>query len=357
MGVLRFFLALSVVFTHAGSFSGFFLGDGRLAVQAFYMVSGFYMSMVWTEKYSNYASPIRTFYTSRMLRIYPMYILVVGLTLVLALFVNIPPIEFAKAHEAGWGTIIWSYLTQITLLGMESSVFLGNSGYWISPVAWTLGLELAFYLLVPLLIPRPWLAVMVIAMSLGGRYLTYLYMGWGSGNPDYALIWSYRFFPFEIALFLAGAFSYSLFNKFSTFLAPLLQLPEVPFAILIGLVSWLCYFQLLNPRMGEWVYWLYYAIVFFSLWLLFQSSKKSKLDSYIGELSYPIYMAHLPVLWMVSNFAKPENTIYAVIPITLLASMALVRFQLVVDRYRHGLRTVTLPMRHDKPDMVAARLA
>lgn len=338
MGVLRFFLALSVIFTHAGSFSGFFLGDGRLAVQAFYMISGFYMSMVWTEKYSNYPSPIRTFYVSRALRIYPLYFLVLVGTLALSAFIAIPPIEYFKQSSGGMLATFWVYLTQLTLIGMETSVFYGLSGYWLSPVAWSLGLELTFYLLVPFLMPRFKLALALLVASLAARYVTCKYMGWSSTTPDYALMWSYRFFPFEIALFILGAFSYKFFARFEQLLSPFINRPETTFIILMSLVSWLCYFSLLYPVLGESAYWIYYAIVFLSLWVLFQNTKKSRFDSYIGELSFPLYIIHIPLLWMISLYVKPVNAIYVAIPLAVFASIALAMLQSGIDRYRHSIK-------------------
>ena len=51
MGVLRLFLALSVVNAHGGNLLGFQLVDPTMAVQTFYMISGFYMALVLHEKY------------------------------------------------------------------------------------------------------------------------------------------------------------------------------------------------------------------------------------------------------------------------------------------------------------------
>lgn len=53
MGVLRFWLAICVVFSHssfrADTVSFFIPGD--VAVEVFFLISGFYMSLVLTTKY------------------------------------------------------------------------------------------------------------------------------------------------------------------------------------------------------------------------------------------------------------------------------------------------------------------
>ena len=56
MGILRFILALAVVFVHTGhiygsDFYGTRLMGGVVAVQAFYIISGFYMALILNTKY------------------------------------------------------------------------------------------------------------------------------------------------------------------------------------------------------------------------------------------------------------------------------------------------------------------
>ena len=52
-----------------------------IAVQTFYMVSGFYMALVLTERY--HSLPI--FFTNRLLRLYPAYLVVAAVTVAHAL--------------------------------------------------------------------------------------------------------------------------------------------------------------------------------------------------------------------------------------------------------------------------------
>ena len=341
MGILRFLLALSVIFEHTGLFMGFALGDGRLAVQTFYMISGFYMSLVWTEKYSKLPNPVRTFYISRALRIYPMYFVVLCCMVVMGLLSGLknPAFHFVEAGiTLGWPTAIWVYLTQLTLVGMETPLFynFALNHYMVLPVAWTLGLELTFYLLVPLLLPRFSTLLAVLAVSILIRIVAY-----NNGPTDSTelnnLLWSYRFFPFEIAMFLAGSLAHRVYAHLPDRLLRFLANPEVYFLTVLGLLGGLCYFKLLLPDFGEAIYWLYYSMAIFGIVVLFLHTKTSKCDSYIGELSYPMYISHIPVLWVVGHFSKPENTIYIVIPVTLMVSMILSKLQGYVDMYRHNL--------------------
>src|SRR5262249_9741127 len=70
---------------------------GYLAVQSFYVISGFYMALVLGERYSS----TRQFYISRFLRILPIYWIVLGFTVLAALFVpdflsRLPESDFAS---------------------------------------------------------------------------------------------------------------------------------------------------------------------------------------------------------------------------------------------------------------------
>lgn len=341
MGCLRFLLALTVIFAHVGTFLGFSMGDGRVAVQTFYMISGFYMSLVWSEKYSKLSSPISTFYISRALRIYPLYFIVLGGVLLIGLVgkSSVPAFHFNDAVTTlGWPTAAWVYLTQFTLIGMETPLFYSFelNNYMVVPVAWTLGLELTFYLLVPLLLPRLSILVGVLGISLLIRIVANI-----DGPTDSAslnsLLWSYRFFPFEIAMFLAGSLAHRIYARLTDRPLRMLAKLEVYFLTVAGMLGGLCYFRLLLPYLGEALYWLYYAMAFFGIMVLFLHTKTSKRDSYIGELSYPMYISHIPVLWVIGHFSKSENTIYIVIPVTLLVSMLLSKMQEHVDKYRHNL--------------------
>lgn len=66
MGILRLLLAISVIIAHTESVFGVRLVGGVIAVQAFYIISGFYMAMILTEKYIGKNS-YKLFITNRLL--------------------------------------------------------------------------------------------------------------------------------------------------------------------------------------------------------------------------------------------------------------------------------------------------
>src|SRR6185437_11934638 len=73
MGLIRLLLALAVVATHCGPIFGCNLVGGQIAVQSFFIISGFYMSVILNEKYVGVNNSYRLFITNRFMRLYPIY--------------------------------------------------------------------------------------------------------------------------------------------------------------------------------------------------------------------------------------------------------------------------------------------
>ncbi len=77
MGTLRFILALSVAYGHLAVPLSFPTAD--VAVQSFFVISGFYMALVLNEKYG--AGSYWLFVSNRLLRLWPTYFVVLILSL------------------------------------------------------------------------------------------------------------------------------------------------------------------------------------------------------------------------------------------------------------------------------------
>lgn len=300
MGILRFLLALSVLAVHASSiqfpistgdsktFWAMSLINGREAVALFYIISGFYMAMVLNTKYFN--STLR-FYINRFLRLWPTYIVILILTCLLTPIVS----EIIKA-TAGSGFIIKAYvwLSNVFILGNDSfwlvSLDEGHLHYLprfinensngcflsINSPSFTISIEIIFYLMAPFILKslkRVW-----IYFGIGVLYHFIFVL---SGNNN--IIFQYHFFPSSFIYFGLGALawhysknkSFQLTEKaicliFSACLALMFTYTLLPMIIVIG-------FTILVPK-------------------LFELTKHSKTDKLIGELSYPMYIVHYPVL-------------------------------------------------------------
>jgi peptidoglycan/LPS O-acetylase OafA/YrhL len=71
MGLLRYLLAAAVIVAHSAPIPGLPLLAGDLAVKLFFLVSGFYMGLILSEKYLTLPGGLALFYGNRFLRIFP----------------------------------------------------------------------------------------------------------------------------------------------------------------------------------------------------------------------------------------------------------------------------------------------
>jgi peptidoglycan/LPS O-acetylase OafA/YrhL len=202
MGTVRFLLATAVVLGHAG-YIGFL--PPYYAVQAFFMISGFYMAMVS----GRYAGATLIFYLNRYSRLVVTYWIVASVTLIVVAIhpVDVLPIG-AKLREGTIGlATVWLTFTNVFMFGQDAVAFFTIGGepasnWLLVPQGWSLGAELWFYLLVPFLAPRSTRFLLMLALaSIAARAVV---IAWD--RPFYP--WQQRFFPAELFFFLAGMISY-----------------------------------------------------------------------------------------------------------------------------------------------------
>jgi peptidoglycan/LPS O-acetylase OafA/YrhL len=356
MGSLRFLLAISVAYGHAGDFLGFPLVPGDTAVQCFYAISGFYMSLVLNEKYRPESSSYFLFISNRFLRLFPAYGVVLLLTLLLAFVVRglspSPDLPFVVAWHSlnplDWPSAAFLIGSQVIMWGQDLYLFLtlkhGALVFWpdfhtapqplysllVIPPGWTLGLEFSFYLIAPFIVRRSVAAITAIfGASVALRLCLQFWFGY-QGDP-----WSYRFFPSEVAVFLIGALAYRVY-----------RLPTIAFnwrscrvfAIAIVCIAIALLINRWNgvSRLASVTFW---ALAVGAIPFLFRATKNTTIDRYLGELSYPIYICHFLVIWFLdatvmfgSNLARGSS----IIAMTLIVSTAL--YWIVdrpVDVWRH----------------------
>ena len=307
MGTLRTIFALSVVFTHSWPGGMMFVG-GQNAVQLFYIISGFLISYVLVE--SRTYSSVRTFYINRYLRLYPIYFFVAAPALAVIVVMN--PSQFLTVyHEIPTAAIFLLVVSNLLMFGQDWVMFSGiqhgqlvfSTDFQHSevllyhglliPQAWTLGLELTFYLIAPFVLPnRRSIYVLLIASIALRIYL--IGIGLGTNDP-----WTYRFFPAELAFFLIGALAHQVLRPFYQKLFPDNQLLVASLATYLLIALSLCYFLI---PLRE----LYRALLLFGAFVLlvplaFVFQRRSRLDVWIGNLSYPIYIGHLLMIGVASQ--------------------------------------------------------
>lgn len=138
-GLLRIALALIVVVHHLSR-----LGVGKACVYVFFVLSGYWVARMWNDKYSRLDHPWRSFVTARFLRIWPLFVLLNFAAMAVFAQLGRPVAMPCDAGDALQCAHAW----------VGNALILGYAQldtHALSP-AWSLDIELQFYLAAPLVI-------------------------------------------------------------------------------------------------------------------------------------------------------------------------------------------------------------
>lgn len=337
MGALRLFLAVSVLVAHAGPIFGLNLMFSDVAVKLFFIISGFYMSLVLSGKYEG-KSLRWTFYTNRFLRLYPAYVLAILITGALFLVAehvpnapekNLLAGEIIKRFSGSRGEldglslaallipnffivgsdIVWLFHHSVSagweftfgILAHHPGAIRGGDYLFIQP-AWSIGVELWFYALVPTLsrVKTPLIALLAAA-SLALR----VWMDWR--HP-----WiTYFFFPAALCFFLFGMLAHRFWAS------PLFKRLATPSRVwtVAGCGLALLMLREFIPGFRNYAV-LIYAVAIFSLPFVFQAFKNITWDRWVGNMSYPVYLFHTAVIAAIRDFTSSHST-FLIIVLTL----------------------------------------
>jgi peptidoglycan/LPS O-acetylase OafA/YrhL len=327
MGIIRLLLALAVVYGHAAGGGiippytpalGYFPLDAVTAVQMFFVISGFYMGLVLTEKYRALDGWVWKFYLNRYSRLMPSYLIVVALT---SWFLS--PQLFVLAYDT-WQNIVFGFST-LTLFGIELTVFYDVAyrtgtypahGQLLVQQAWSLGVELWFYLCVPLIVL---LSTRTLIAASAGLLALRVGVSWIDpiGFP-----WLQRIWPLELYFFLLGILAYRAYAASGLKESPARRFPEcmLAFAAVAGLVMFAGHIRGMQAWKPDHVL-LATAGFAAALPLIFALTRNSEIDRWIGEFSYPVYLVHLLVMNVMPG---GRSGLWAYLALTLLAAAPLV---------------------------------
>lgn len=364
MGLLRLLLSITVAISHSVPIGGFTLVGPVTAVHGFFVLSGFYMSLILNEKYIKRNNSYILFITNRLLRLYPAYLAVILCILMFSLFQfyysrvayavgdnfgSLNMFKYFPSHMS-LGTMLYLIFTNLFIIGQDTLLFLGlnlNTGnlyftptwqltypqlhsFLLIPVTWAVSLEIIFYLIAPFILKKGFKFVsLLIILSLALRL--FLFQIGYNMDP-----WTYRFFPTEMAFFLFGYISYRIYKVVrSTNLRPKLSV----FIFLSFLILTVTYNK--TPFSANTS--IYLCLLVIVIPFIFHLTRKWSFDRYIGELAYPIFISHVFLLSIIKFFNIP---IIGDIGITLLL-MSLVFSIFIyifiirkIDKYRQSRLTV-----------------
>lgn len=329
-GIFRTFLALIVVAEHLGPIKHL----GPYAVFSFYILSGYLMTLIMHESYGYSLHGFIQYSVNRLLRIFPLYGLAALLSLLLIIVLG-ESVTRDFHDRIGFPATLSDALRNVFL------VLTINTDTRLVPPAWALSIELCFYLAIGLgLSRRPAFSALWLAASLA--YTTYIFLG-GAG-------FSYRYYtaPAASLPFAVGACIYHLRSR-QFWVAKALG---GNWALIVLLTSMLLNYWLGETRGREAAGGLhFYGNLLIASFLVTHLAVRpsapgriKRLDSTIGDLSYPIYLLHYQggmAILLFDPAAQRGNMGFLLLGATITLSLALAANRLIepgIQKMRDRIR-------------------
>ena len=284
--------------------------SSEVAVEAFFVVSGFLILMSYER-----SSSVYSYLSKRVRRIYPAYFVVVVLC-ALSLW-TVSSLDSEQYFSFDWlkyviANLAFLNFVQPTLPG----VFEGDRMSEVNGALWTLKIEVMFYAAVPVIVYLfgrlgrfPVLAALYFGSLAYAFFMTLLAARTGSG----LYLELARQLPGQLAYFVAGAFFYYYLPLFER------RLPYfVAFASLALLIDLFYPVPLVEP------FAIAIAVAFFGLYLYVGNFGK------YGDFSYGVYILHFPIIQLLlySGWFEgaPGYYLVAVVLLTLIGAVAMWHF-------------------------------
>jgi peptidoglycan/LPS O-acetylase OafA/YrhL len=323
LGGYRLCLALLVALSHCGvSVAG--LNPGVFAVVGFYVVSGYVMTGLLRNHYSGVRSAPR-FYADRLLRLFPHYLVIAVLTLIWFEAAHARTEYLRTSPDPG------DLVNNLLVVPLNFYMFNRSDEFTLIPPAWSLGAEIQFYLIAPLVLlaTASWRRHAVLAASAA----VFVVASSGYINSDW---YGYRLLPGVLFMFLLGSWLYDLHRRESGTLAVLLCVTVVVASgalwLLLGAAG-----KIGLPYNRETLLGLITAVVAVNF---LAPLRRRAFDDAVGNLSYGVFLCHFLVMWTVfdQRVDGPLNTIVYLSLSTLIAFLMFSVVERPILAFRHSLR-------------------
>lgn len=352
-GIYRFMLCMGVVYFH---FGGGYDRDtsGWLSVYGFFCVSGYLMALVLDKSYSKLDFGVGRFYLNRMLRLYPLLCVYLGLAI------------YSRGIKPSLGMIgdhlIFGARWSLSPVGLFST--------YPAPLGqnWSLACEAFFYLLAPVLffihIRFPFVCWLIAFSSIAYAVILKCFYGIAFQSTSYfnGLV--------SLAWFITGMEMYVRRDAWKQF-SP----GKSSTCVIFGLVAWAAFAH----RGANFDWWLFFGVCLmpaltFAIAGIKSTGRWRKVDTLIGDLTYGVFLNHylvadhlVPSLQFIGRQGGPQITLGApgtasfgialAVAATLVSALTYVVIELPINRIRDSLKANKLATCENLKSMVDIRSA
>ncbi|MBY3502835.1 acyltransferase [Rhizobium laguerreae] len=313
---LRGLAALSVVLLHASQIFSFRLNShSYLAVDFFFCLSGFVLANGYDQTLKSGALGSKAFFLKRVVRLYPMIVVGVGLGVIASQVALTPRIALADVSILAVGALI---LLPLGLL-------VGQEAFAINNPLWSICFEMVASVAYGCIARRRfhfWYEIAAIALLAAALFQVVMLEG-GIGPVGFA---SWRAFLegfIRVGFsFLAGVliFRWRIYQRVGA--AP----PQIPLFVLIAVL--IPPFSVPND-IYDFICIAVIIPIVVALAAAVPQGAERPFAAYLGQLSYPLYAVHLPVIQFGDHF---QNLTDGFIPLpvtvggTLLVAVGVAHF-------------------------------
>ena len=305
---LRAVAVLSVILFHSGFYS-----NGYLGVDIFFVISGYVITKVLTRDFAKNNFSLAKFYVRRIKRLYPALLVMVAISYLIYLFFGI--INISDFNEISKTAITGLFgLSNIYFLFRNQNYFIDDGNNFFLHL-WSLGIEEQYYFIYPIflfLILRNFKSVKDIIII----FLLILIFLFIIKSTDHELINNFFSPLFRFNELFLGCLAFFVKSKINlnlrylniTFILILLlsvftNILDFELETEINIICFLTFIILISEDKNN---------------NLFSKIIKSKPAFIIGDISYSMYLWHLPIVYFVHMFFI--NT-FLVLVIVLLGSL------------------------------------
>ncbi|WP_298998262.1 acyltransferase family protein [Flagellimonas sp. S174] len=239
-----------------------FFRQGNFGVHLFFAISGFILTLPFIDENIKKLS-FKNYYLRRLVRIEPPYIIAITMFFVVHIFLAQKDIQFL--FERYLGSLLYSH----------NQIFETRS--YILPVAWSLEIEIQFYLLMPLI-----LLILKLVQSKYWRYLIYIGLYLFSFHVEVTSNGDLNNF---MMYFLAGILAADIYknNKFS---------PHFVWDVTF-VVSLVLFFSIDSDLTRS--IFLFFVVISSLNLVLLKKIMTAPLITVIGGMCYTLYLLHYPL--------------------------------------------------------------